>query len=70
MLMRTGWSGRISLDGQSVIETWYIGRSKNHRGYVPIETLSINGMPYDPFQVVPAFTERVKAAMAQSGGTP
>lgn len=35
-----------------------------YRGYVPIETLSRNGVPYDPFQIVPAFTRQVKAAMA------
>ncbi len=35
-----------------------------YRGYVPIETLSITGVPYDPFQAVPAFTSKVRAAMA------
>lgn len=35
-----------------------------YRGYVPIETLSVSGVPYDPFQAVPAFTEKVKAATA------
>jgi len=39
-------------------------RESGYRGYVPIETLSRNGVPYDPFQIVPAFTARVKAAMA------
>jgi sugar phosphate isomerase/epimerase len=39
-------------------------RDGGYRGYVPIETLSITGVPYDPFKVVPAFTAQVKAAMA------
>jgi len=39
-------------------------RDGGYRGYVPIETLSVNGVPYDPFQVVPAFTDQVRAAMA------
>ncbi|HWA27311.1 MAG TPA: sugar phosphate isomerase/epimerase family protein [Lacunisphaera sp.] len=39
-------------------------RGGGYRGYVPIETLAVTGVPYDPFTVVPAFTEQVKAAMA------
>lgn len=39
-------------------------RDGGYRGYVPIETLSVRNVPYDPFQVVPAFTAQVKAAMA------
>jgi sugar phosphate isomerase/epimerase len=38
-------------------------RDSGYRGYVPIETLSRKGVAYDPFQVVPAFTDLVKAAM-------
>jgi sugar phosphate isomerase/epimerase len=38
-------------------------REGGYRGYVPIETLSANGVPYDPFQIVPAFTREVRAAM-------
>jgi len=36
-----------------------------YRGYVPIETLAVNGVPYDPFQTVPAFTREVRAAMSR-----
>ena len=39
-------------------------RDGGYRGYVPIETLWVNGAPYDPFQVVPAFTREVQAALA------
>lgn len=38
-------------------------REGGYRGYVPIETLVYKNVPYDPFQVVPAFAEKVKAAM-------
>ncbi len=43
---------------------YQIIRAGGYRGYVPIETLAAPGVPYDPFQVVPAFTSQVKAAMA------
>jgi sugar phosphate isomerase/epimerase len=39
-------------------------RDGGYRGYVPLETLWVNGVPYDPFAIVPAFTAQVKAAMA------
>jgi sugar phosphate isomerase/epimerase len=39
-------------------------RDGGYRGYVPIETLKAGTAPYDPFQVVPAFTRQVQAAMA------
>ncbi len=39
-------------------------RDSGYRGYVPIETLAVNGVPYDPFQTVPAFTREVRAAMS------
>ena len=35
-----------------------------YRGYLPIETLSATGKPYDPFTLVPAFAAEVRAAMA------
>lgn len=34
-----------------------------YRGYVPIETLAIRGIPYDPYKIVPAFTRDVRAAL-------
>ena len=34
-----------------------------YRGYVPIETLAIRGVPYDPYRIVPAFTRDVRAAL-------
>ena len=34
-----------------------------YRGYVPIETLDFHDAPYDPFQLVPVFAARVRAAL-------
>ncbi len=34
-----------------------------YRGYIPIETLSVKGRPYEPFVLVPAFLEEVREAM-------
>jgi sugar phosphate isomerase/epimerase len=45
-------------------QLYRIIREGGYRGYVPIETLSVRGVSYDPFQIVPAFTSQVKAAMA------
>lgn len=39
-------------------------REGGYRGYVPIETLTVRGVPYDPFRIVPAFARDVQAAMA------
>jgi sugar phosphate isomerase/epimerase len=33
-----------------------------YRGYIPIETLSVSGRPYDPFTLVPAFHQEVREA--------
>lgn len=39
-------------------------KAGGYRGYLPIETLSATGKPYDPFVIVPAFAAEVRAAMA------
>jgi sugar phosphate isomerase/epimerase len=41
-----------------------IVRSSGYRGYLPIETLSTKGQPYDPFTLVPAYLKRLRAAIA------
>ena len=41
-----------------------IVRQSGYRGYLPIETLSPQGKPYDPFTVVPAFLKDMNAALA------
>jgi sugar phosphate isomerase/epimerase len=40
-----------------------IVRKSGYSGYLPIETLSPKGKPYDPFTVVPAFLEQLKHAI-------
>lgn len=34
-----------------------------YKGYLPIETLSVAGRPYDPFTLVPSFLKKVNAAI-------
>jgi sugar phosphate isomerase/epimerase len=43
-----------------------IVRNSGYSGYLPIETLSPQGKPYDPFTVVPAFLKQLQAAIAQT----
>ncbi|MFC2080934.1 sugar phosphate isomerase/epimerase family protein [Bacteroidota bacterium] len=38
-------------------------KRSGYRGYIPIETLSLQGRPYDPLTLVPAFLEEVRDAM-------
>ena len=40
-----------------------IVKRSGYRGYLPIETLSIQGRPYEPLTLVPAFLEEVRAAV-------
>jgi sugar phosphate isomerase/epimerase len=43
-----------------------IVRKSGYRGYLPIETLSPQGKPYDPFLVVPEFLGRLQRAIAET----
>jgi sugar phosphate isomerase/epimerase len=43
-----------------------IARKSGYHGYLPIETLSPKGKPYDPYVVVPKFLKRLQAAVAQT----
>lgn len=43
-----------------------IVRESGYSGYLPIETLSPKGKPYDPFTVVPAFLEQLREAIKQT----
>jgi sugar phosphate isomerase/epimerase len=38
-------------------------RKSGYLGYLPIETLSPRGKPYDPFTVIPAFADQLRAAI-------
>lgn len=39
-----------------------------YRGYLPVETLSVPGRPYDPSTLVPAFMDEVRAALRAEFG--
>jgi sugar phosphate isomerase/epimerase len=39
-------------------------RKSGYTGYLPIETLSPRGKPYDPFTVIPAFEAQLKTAIS------
>jgi sugar phosphate isomerase/epimerase len=43
-----------------------IVRKSGYTGYLPIETLSPRGKPYDPYAVVPEFLKLVRAALVQT----
>ena len=43
-----------------------IVRKSGYTGYLPIETLSPRGKPYDPYAVVPEFLKQLRAAIAQT----
>ena len=36
-------------------------RASGYKGFLPVETLSVKGQPYDPFTKAPAFIEEVRA---------
>ena len=55
-----GKNNPIPLDLSKVMK---LVRKCNYRGYLPVETLSIPGRPYDPFKLVPEFIGKVKAAV-------
>jgi len=41
-------------------------RKSGYHGYLPIETLSPKGKPYDPYTVVPAFLKQLQDAIART----
>ena len=43
-----------------------IVRKSGYSGFLPIETLSPQGKPYDPFTVVPAFLKQLQDAIART----
>ncbi|MEO6006377.1 MAG: sugar phosphate isomerase/epimerase family protein [Opitutus sp.] len=40
-----------------------IVRDGGYRGYLPIETLAVKGVPYEPFKVIPPFHAQLSAAI-------
>lgn len=43
-----------------------IVRASGYSGYLPVETLSVAGRPYDPYQIVPGFIQQLKQAIAET----
>jgi sugar phosphate isomerase/epimerase len=49
-----------------LVKLMRIVRQSSYSGYLPIETLSPRGKPYDPFRVVPDFLAQVRQALAKT----
>lgn len=56
-----GAASNVPLDLKKFLQ---IVRSSGYRGYLPIETLSVRGKPYDPYTLVPKFVEQLRQAIA------
>ena len=66
------WQVKQSVFGEDseiptdMIRLLKIVRKSGYSGYLPIETLSPQGKPYDPFKVVPDFLAQLKKAIAET----
>ena len=60
-----GKDSMVPLDLDKVMK---LVRKVNYRGYLPVETLSVPGRPYDPFTLVPEFVKKVRAAIDKEFG--
>ena len=66
------WQVKQSVFGEDsevptdMIRLLKIIRKTGYKGYLPIETLSPQGKPYDPFTVVPAFLAQLNDAIAKT----
>jgi sugar phosphate isomerase/epimerase len=58
-----GADSDVPLDLKRLIR---IVRTSGYRGYLPIETLSVPGKSYDPYQVVPKFADELRQAIASA----
>lgn len=64
------WQVKQSVFGEDsevptdMIRLLKIARKSGYSGYLPIETLSPKGKPYDPFKVVPDFLAKLREAIA------
>jgi sugar phosphate isomerase/epimerase len=58
-----GGYGKEQID---LVRLMRIVRESGYRGYLPIETLYAKGSDAHPFKLVPAFLEKVRAAIAQT----
>lgn len=66
------WQVKQSVFGEDseiptdMIRLLKIVRKSGYKGYLPIETLSPQGKPYDPFTVIPAFLGQLREAIAKT----
>jgi hypothetical protein len=66
------WQVKQSVFGEDsevhtdMIRLLKIVRKSGYKGYLPIETLSPQGKPYDPFTVIPAFREELVEAIRKT----
>jgi len=58
--------GKASPIRTDLIRLMKIIRKSGYRGYIPIETLSIKGRPYNPNELVPAFLKEVRDALEKT----
>lgn len=58
-----GAASDVKLDLKRLLR---IVRSSGYCGYLPIETLSVPGKPYDPYEIVPGFVQQLKQAIAET----
>ena len=58
--------GKASPVRTDLVRLVRIVREGGYRGYLPIETLSVEGRPYDPHTLVPAFLAELRAALERS----
>lgn len=56
--------GKESFVEQDLGRIMRMVRKAGYRGYLPVETLSVPGRPYDPYTLVPEFVTKVRAAVA------
>jgi sugar phosphate isomerase/epimerase len=57
-----GAASEVKLDLKRLLR---IVRASGYSGYLPVETLSVKGKPYDPYQIVPEFVQELKQAIAE-----
>ncbi len=66
------WQVKQSVFGEDsevptdMIRLLKIVRKSGYKGYLPIETLSPQGKPYDPFAVIPVFLAQLNEAIAKT----
>lgn len=58
-----GAASEVKIDLKRLLR---IVRSSGYSGYLPVETLSVSGRPYDPNQIVPDFVQQLKQAIAET----